>query len=42
MGYIDAHVSFHVLQPSVYVPVLDLTLAIEPKPISGDLVCALG
>ena len=29
MGYIDAHVSFHVLQPSMYAPTLDLLLTTD-------------
>ena len=31
MGYIYAHVSFHVLWPSMYVPTLDLPLTIDPN-----------
>ena len=42
MGYIDAHVSFHVLQPSMYAPPLDLPLATHPKLVSSDLVYAPG
>ena len=30
MGYLDAHVSFHVLQPSMHVPTLDLLLTTRP------------
>ena len=42
MGYIDAHVSFHVLQPSMYAPTLDLPLITNPKPASCDLLHAPG
>ena len=42
MGYIDAHVSFHVLQPSMYVPTLDLLLTTDLQPASCELVYAPG
>ena len=29
MGYLDAHVSFHALQPSMHVPTLDLLLTTD-------------
>ena len=39
MGYIDAHASFHVLQPSMHVPTLDLLLTTDLLPASCDLLC---
>ena len=30
MGYLDAHVSSHALQPALYVPTLDQPLATKP------------
>ena len=40
MGYTDAHASFHVLQPSMHVPTLDLLLTTDLLPASCDFgVC---